>query len=243
MVKRYYLLMIVAAAAIVSGNSSVSAGSGVQVGADPITFDQHDLKVDRSSTNPRIWSTTDGDMLFLYRKDSRPEISAALTDIKGVRDYFRRVIEQAGGAILSVDVVLVDSVRTVRVISKTPQQPHGITFEGSYVFAFQNKWYALRIKCEEKGTTGLREAIIGDKAYGSGQVTISKGKGIMGWSKDPYDPQLQDGFRANLADQEKYDSLFPNHPLSRLRQIMRELDKSLHVSEELRAESAYTYPK
>ncbi len=219
---------------------NIKATTPGQDNMDPITFSYVGMKLDKASTNPRVWTTEKGDQLFLYYNNSRPDIPASLRDIDVLRKYYRSTIEKSGGAILSVDVIEVDSVNVIRVTSKTPQNPVGITFKGLYIFAFQDYWYSLSIICEEGGLTGAREAIVAAKAWASGVVIDKNG---VGWSKDPYDPKLQGGFRAYLSDQEEYDSISANHPLSRLRLLMKNLDRSIRLDSKLQSARVYQFEK
>jgi hypothetical protein len=45
--------------------------------------------------------------------------------------------------------------------------------------------------------------------------------GIIGWNRDPYDETIKTGFLMNLSEQSEYDSMFPSHPLSLLRELAR----------------------
>lgn len=47
--------------------------------------------------------------------------------------------------------------------------------------------------------------------------------------QDPYDDSITSGLRANLSEQAKHDSRFPDHPLSRLRRQMRQIDDKLAI--------------
>ena len=42
-----------------------------------------------------------------------------------------------------------------------------------------------------------------------------------GWFKDPYDNSFKKGLLMNLSEKPEYDAMFPNHPLSILRNIIK----------------------
>ena len=41
------------------------------------------------------------------------------------------------------------------------------------------------------------------------------------WSRDPYDAQRNKGLLMNWIEDEKYDGLFPKHPLSEMRYFVK----------------------
>ena len=47
--------------------------------------------------------------------------------------------------------------------------------------------------------------------------------GFTGWSKDLYDPGYSKGIPKNLSEDERFDEMFPTHPLSQLRAFKKTL--------------------
>lgn len=72
----------------------------------------------------------------------------------------------------------------------------------------------------EEGVTGQREAIVFELERRKNNVRFEDDS-IVGWNKDPYDENIKTGFLMNLAEQAEYDSMFPSHPLSQLRELVR----------------------
>ncbi len=68
---------------------------------------------------------------------------------------------------------------------------------------------------EEAGTTGIRDAIVHSILEGQGEI----GHDLEGWSEDPYDPDFKEGFLMNQSEKEMYDEMFPDHPLTKCRQM------------------------
>ena len=85
-----------------------------------------------------------------------------------------------------------------------PQAPSGITYIGIRRLAVATDRWQIEVTCRESGTTGVREAVLLDRALGDGSVTFSNG-GIV-WKVPPGDP--------------RYDAEFPTHPLSRCRKVL-----------------------
>jgi len=114
---------------------------------------------------------------------------------------------------------------------KVPQSPHGMIYLGTYTIPKRAFSYVLKFQCEETGTTGIREATVADRLIGSGAVTLDADGGMVGWNFDPYDPQLTGGVLMNRSEEAKYDSAFPNHPLTRLRRAMAETQHTTRLSQ------------
>ena len=72
----------------------------------------------------------------------------------------------------------------------------------------------------EEGVTGQREAIVFELERRKNNVRFEDDS-IVGWNKNPYDENIKTGFLMNLAEQAEYDSMFPSHPLSQLRELVR----------------------
>lgn len=63
---------------------------------------------------------------------------------------------------------------------------------------------------------GIRDAL-STLTYGSRELKLDVDK----WTKDPYDPDFKEGALMNWQEDEKYDGLFPYHPLSELRRFVK----------------------
>lgn len=67
----------------------------------------------------------------------------------------------------------------------------------------------------ERGTTGVRDAIVLDLKRRDGTVHLGE-HGLEGWLVNPYDA-VDNGLLINLSESHEYDSMFPNHPLTQAR--------------------------
>lgn len=102
-------------------------------------------------------------------------------------------------------------------------------------FASLSFSYVIKVQCEERGVTGIRDAIVFDQKMATGEVAIDvETKDIREWMRDPYDPSIVDGFARNLSEAEEYDELFPDHPLSRLRPVLKHVQATLRIAEEVK---------
>lgn len=72
----------------------------------------------------------------------------------------------------------------------------------------------------EEGVTGHRDAVVFELERRKNNVQFED-DGVVGWTRDPYDENIKTGFLMNLSEQAEYDSMFPSHPLSQLRELVR----------------------
>ena len=69
----------------------------------------------------------------------------------------------------------------------------------------------------EQGTTGMRDTAVYELLRRDGRV----GENMEGWSSDPYDESYTEGFLMNASENALYDEMFPLHPLSAERQLIK----------------------
>lgn len=65
----------------------------------------------------------------------------------------------------------------------------------------------------------MREAIVANKLLSSGSFDETN------WSVDPYDKEYKEGSLMNFAEDQHYDADFPAHPLSRVRNLLGQIEK------------------
>jgi len=198
---------------------------------DLISFDETGFRREAKGDDLRIWRSDYGDGLGLYYFAKPPNIPVPLDQVDELRSSIRGMV--TGGAMIELDVVDVDGVSSIRQIVKKPQQPTGMTYVGSFTFPFRDRSLVLKIQCEERGMTGMREAVVLDQLLGNGSVTVNDGK-VEGWSADPYDASIELPLMRNLAEDPSYDAQFPDHPLSRARRALAQLQGSLRLHDGLK---------
>jgi len=162
-----------------------------------------------------------------------PDIDADLRSITAVRNRYRYLATQSGAAIIEVETPEIAGCLTTRIIIKVPQNL-GMTYIGSITLPFRDFSYVLKAQCEERGVTGMRDAVVLNEKMASGEITPDIENGIRrGWMHDPYDSSLDFGFAMNLSEDKQYDARFPNHPLSRVRRLLDHLQDTLLISDDL----------
>ena len=207
---------------------------------DSITFDVSGFALQGDRDGARVWRAPTGDGVGLYYFPEPSYIEADLQSITAVRAFYRAQAMRSGAAIIEVDTPEVDSCLAVRQIVKIPREPRGAVYLGSIVLMFRDFSYVIKVQAQEHGVIGLREAVVFDQKLRSGEVTLDVEKETMpGWMRDPYDPSIVGGFAWNLSEAEEYDEQFPDHPLSRVRRVLKHLQATLRIAEEVKSEPRF----
>ena len=97
-------------------------------------------------------------------------------------------------------------------------QPSGVQYFMLLQIMYGHVVLNIKAFFDEKGMTGLRDTMVWEQLRREGIVSESDNSA---WTFDPYDSQINRSYLMNLSEQEKYDSLFPGHPLSVCRQLAK----------------------
>jgi hypothetical protein len=178
-------------------------------------------------------------MFGLFHYPFPPDIYADINDIKAVRDFYRQSVAAVGLGVIEIDVRMIDGSKAIRTIFKVAQHPFGRTYLGSLTFPFRDFSYVLKVQCEERGATGMRDTAISMKLMMSGEFTPGIGRSV-GWLDDPYDPNEAGPMTRNKSERPEYDDVFPDHPLSRARALLDHLERTVILSETVKTQPSFS---
>lgn len=182
----------------------------------------------------QVWQNNARDEISLHCNQNPPDLPCALSDIAGLRNYYRQCADRSGAGLVSCEPIEVKGISCLRVICKVPQKPSGMAYVGTIVMPFSQGSYTIRAQSQERGITGQRESFVLDKMMSKGLVGVDERTGkLTNWEKDPYDPRIHTAVMRNPAEDERYDNAFPNHPLSRVRRILAGIVLSMQVSDDI----------
>lgn len=159
---------------------------------------------------------------------SQPMPLPSLVDTVGVQQWSRAIAEASNGGLIesSADPNLLGGC--VRLIHKQLRQP-AYLFTG--MLFTREPAFVWTVVDRERGTTGVREAVITAELLQAGRLTISDYE--QSWAEDPYEPAYAGVDRSVLrfrSDDDAYDPRFPNHPLSKVRRVLAALPEAVHFS-------------
>ncbi len=114
-------------------------------------------------------------------------------------------------------------VRGIYSIVKTLLKPSGVQYCLTLHMDAGGTSFEVQGFFEEQGITGMRDAMIFNEARESGAI----GDDLKGWMQDPYNPDHDRGTQMNLSESRRYDSRFPEHPLSVCRSLVAHIIESI----------------
>ena len=128
-----------------------------------------------------------------------------------------------GGGLIEAETLTCSMGTAVCLIYKRLQMP-AYVYTGMFIVPARGGFLVWTIVAGECGTTGVREAVVTAELMNAGRFGIQEYERL--WARDPYDPTYAGVDRSVLrfiSDDESYDNRFPEHPLSRVRQVMAEV--------------------
>jgi hypothetical protein len=202
---------------------------------DFVKFDTSGWRLDGSvGDNPVVWLFPEGGGIRLYYFSVSPNIppDATMDQLLG---HERSELNEIGGSLIEYEVATFAGVPCIRSVVRVPTTAgrHGFTYLASLTIPFQQRSFVIKAQCSESGMTGIREAVVLDRAFRAGTIKPG-GKELLGWVRGPHS--------ANLSEDPSLDSEFPEHPLSRARAALRQVSGSLVFSSQLGPEPPFPLP-
>jgi hypothetical protein len=176
----------------------------------------------------RVWRNAQGDVLSLAIPDGSLELPS-LSDTVGLQQCCRALAESRRAGLIEVVVGTGELGTTVSLIYKRLEMPAYI-FTGMLLVFSDEVSQVWTVVSGERGTTGVREAIVTTELMSAGRLTIEDYR--RSWAQDPYDANFSGVDRSVLrfvSDDESYDERFPEHPLSKVRRVLVILPSSVKI--------------
>ncbi|KVN82402.1 hypothetical protein WL67_01265 [Burkholderia ubonensis] len=182
-----------------------------------------------------------GDVLTINFFMATPDIKAPIDDVDALRAFYRRTSEANGLALVETELAQLTTLSAVRTLFKARMnQIRGFAFVGAYTLPFADRSYVIKVQSAEQGVTGMREAAV-MVLMGPPEIDEATGE-LIGWTQDPYDSSHRAAFMRNQADDQKFDAQFPDHPLSKVRRYLAELETGVRVDPAMRGLQPFAYP-
>lgn len=198
------------------------------VSPDSVIFDTSRYEYQGVHDGAKVWHTEDGYGLGIFHFLCKPDIPNGLSNVSQLQEsYAGRLNGQF--KIVECLVQPLDGIPSVRLILRgTDPQTNGSVYVGSFTIPFREFSYVIKMQAAERGTTGMREALLVAQALNNGTGSVQDGKFVPhGWS----------------VDDAHFDSLVPKHPLSRLREELRAIAKSLRINENVKKAASFDLPQ
>ncbi len=169
----------------------------------PISFDTTGFR----QLSQNTWQHPSGDQAELAYYNLVPDLPAGLDDLPKLR-HDLALIHGESGCLIEAQLVQLVGVPALLRIIKMPlrDQASGQVFVCSFTIPKANCSAVLQFGAIERGTTGMREGVLAAEI------------GFQNWLRPhPYAPELQGVLPFHAGDDPRFDSRFPDHPLSRVR--------------------------
>jgi hypothetical protein len=163
--------------------------------------------------------------------DKEPDLPT-ITDLVFLRNFYRNAVTYAGAGLIEVDIIDVKGVKAVKTIFKVPQQPKGMVYLASITIPFEKCSYVIKIQAPELGITGMRDSVIMQKLLAENKISIGE-NGFENWFQDPYDVHFKSNCLMNKSEDNAYDSMFANHPLSQARKLLATIIEDIQFNPEI----------
>lgn len=200
-----------------------------------VQFDTKGWTLAKRRRNSLEWRNADGDTLRACVGSTLPATLSGLSDRDSLRAFYREEAIRHGGGIVCAEIVQAGGIRSVKVINKYERSMYA--YEGTLIIPFKNAQYTVTIHSFERGTTGERDALVTSQLVERGELEIESGAApgepgrIKGWFQDPYDPSYQGRAIYSMSDDDRVDALFPNHPLSKIRKCLGQIQATLAIDQ------------
>lgn len=181
-----------------------------------------------------------GDVLTVNYFTAVPDIEAPIDDVDALRVFYRGTAEANGLALIETELAQLTALSAVRTLLKVRMhQTRGFAFVGAYTLPFADRSYVIKVESMERGVTGMREAAV-MVLMGPPKFDTATGE-LLGWNQDPYDSNYHAEFMRNQADDQKFDAQFPDHPLSKVRRYLKELESGVRADAAIYGLQPFTY--
>jgi hypothetical protein len=183
---------------------------------ESIFFDTTRYLFKGEASGRRIWYTPDGDGIGLSFFQVPPDLPRQTKTTAELQEFYSRRIGDGQVKMVEFRLLGTANVASIWMVLGIPQPSRAVTYVGSLTISFAEFSFVIKMQCEERGTTGFREAVLLDKALQTGAVIVDAGGNLKG--------DLN-------SDDACHDIQFPNHPLSRLRRDFALIIASLRIQE------------
>jgi hypothetical protein len=166
----------------------------------------------------RIWRGECGNVLSLA-VTSAPFTDSDRASETALRNRCRELAQSRSAGLLEASA----TPAGIKLIYKRLEMPAYI-FTGMFMTQVRSDWLIWTVVAGERGMTGVREAVVTAQLISEGKLAPKDYE--RRWSGDPYDPNYSRVDRSVLrfmSDDESYDAQFPQHPLSKVRQLLASL--------------------
>lgn len=208
--------------------------SGPSVDDVTVHFEGFDSDEPRERQEQALfWRTTYGDPVALYCELCPPPLPTGQDSMAAFRDAMAKDAKEHGVHLVETEARVFDGFQGLGYVCgfTDEQNSRGVHYFGDLSIPFRDHYYHVRITCPERGMTGVRE---------TASLMDTMAELRDGGSDDPMKDAQEQATHAYYDT--RYDEALPEHPLSRVRWLMRMVGDSLAVSDRVSSYPAFAWP-
>ena len=137
------------------------------------------------------------------------DLQTVIDSIRGNLSKEQAIVEVKGG-------VTDDNKKYAYSLVKNVTDATGVNYIAMIHIDEENTTSFIQIQAGSPSNSNVREKEIFEKLKKDGVIKDRK----EGWAADPYDSNYKNDTLKNLSDNEEYDELYPDSPLSKIRELI-----------------------
>ncbi|MBF5005792.1 hypothetical protein [Diaphorobacter caeni] len=203
-----------------------------------IQFDVADCTLREQSEEHLGWSTSNDVFLVLRVPKARADWQFDLQDLSAARNYFSSKCADNGGVLLEIEKVVVHGRHALLGLFKYRSpipQSLGMMFSNVLWIPYGDWLLEISVESPERGDTGLREAVVLAMGKNNESTAEQATPIVLDNTEDMFATMRARPLQALPSDDRRFDDMFPEHPLSKVRHRMRQLISTVSIAEEVTA--------
>ena len=209
------------------------------INLDSIKFDLTDYTLKQESEFHRAWLSSKIVATLLRFDPDGVSWNFDLSDEKAARSFYDKQCTENGGAPLLIEKDLVHGIEILKGLFKyrAPNNKLAMLFVGIIWIPFQECVFQINVEAMEQGTTGMREAAVmlmkPDNSEEEEQEDFSPPVKVKN-AEEMFEMMGSRPLKKIEADDETYDHIFKDHPLSLVRERLNQILETLEFGNDLK---------
>lgn len=213
----------------------------------PVTFDTQGWTLVKGDETSAEWRSAGGDTLRGTLRAASVSPLTSAPDLDSLRAAYRDAAARDGEGIIAVERRHATGIASVVAITKSLEIPRN-TYKATMVLPLGDRQYTFVMTAREEGVMGFRDAAVMSKMFEMGRLELPRpqagGSGhIPGYLRDPYDHTYAGPTACSIVDDERLNPLFAQHPLTKLRRWIAQVERSLVVDQSLAVQRGPAAPE
>ncbi len=207
-----------------------------------IHFCKDSWQVDNSDKNSKFWFTENRDASRIQLFETKPDWSFDAKDEIKARAFFEQQAKDLGGVLVELQSEKICDVPCLSGVFKyhsPAPKDLGMYYVGIFWFPFEKFTFQINFESLEQGDTGMRESAV-YAIEGHNTDHIESEPEYVETMEELFEKFEKSEVVLLPSDDKKYDEIFPNHPLSKIRAYMQYFRNNVKFDEKLLKQAIYT---